>query len=89
VKKDADAISAYVMSESLWYLSRQLPRTTPSSCRSARGYAQGRRDPGNGLEPATRFGRVYARPDVARWLDERVVRLLNDPAYGWEGSTPS
>ena len=25
VKKDADAISAYAMSESLWYLSRQLP----------------------------------------------------------------
>ena len=25
VKKDADAISAYAMSESLWYLSRSLP----------------------------------------------------------------
>jgi len=25
VKKDADAISAYAMSESLWYASRQLP----------------------------------------------------------------
>ncbi|HLP48247.1 MAG TPA: hypothetical protein VK469_20050, partial [Candidatus Kapabacteria bacterium] len=25
VKKDADAISAYAMSESLWFLSRQLP----------------------------------------------------------------
>ncbi|RLB90656.1 MAG: hypothetical protein DRH26_09300, partial [Deltaproteobacteria bacterium] len=25
VKKDADAISAYAMSESLWYLSRTLP----------------------------------------------------------------
>jgi hypothetical protein len=22
---------------------------------------------------------------VARWLDEHVVRLLNDPSYGWDG----
>ena len=37
VKKDADAISAYVMSEALWHFTRRCPRTTPSWCASARG----------------------------------------------------
>jgi hypothetical protein len=37
-----------------------------------------------GSNPQLGFGRVYARPEVARWLDERVARLLNDPGYTWD-----
>jgi hypothetical protein len=40
--------------------------------------------PEMGANPQLGFGRVYARPEVARWLDEHVVRLLNDPEYGWD-----
>jgi hypothetical protein len=40
--------------------------------------------PEMGANPQLGFGRVYARPEVARWLDEHVVRLLNDSEYGWE-----
>jgi hypothetical protein len=37
-----------------------------------------------GSNPQLGFGRVYARPQVAKWLDSRVTRLLNDPEFGWE-----
>ena len=30
------------------------------------------------------FGRVYARPSVAKWLDRRIHRFINDPGYGWK-----
>jgi hypothetical protein len=36
-----------------------------------------------GSNPQLGFGRVYARPEVAKWLDQRVVRLLNDPSFRW------
>jgi hypothetical protein len=85
VKKDADAISAYAMSESLWYLSRQLPENHAIMVCLGEGLMpKAGETPEMGANPQLGFGRVYARPEVARWLDERVVRLLNDPAYGWE-----
>jgi hypothetical protein len=86
VKKDADAISAYAMSESLWYLSRQLPENHAIMVCLGEGLMpKAGETPEMGSNPQIGFGRVYARPEVARWLDRRVVRLLNDPAYGWDG----
>ena len=85
-KKDADAISAYAMSESLWYLSRQLPENHAIMVCLGEGLMpKAGETPEMGSNPQIGFGRVYARPEVARWLDQRVVRLLNDPAYGWCG----
>ncbi len=85
VKKDADAISAYIMSESLWYLTRQLPENhAVMVCLGEGLMPKAGETPEMGSNPLLGFGRVYARPEVARWLDQRVVRLLNDPAYGWD-----
>jgi hypothetical protein len=85
-KKDADAISAYAMSESLWYLSRQLPENHAIMVCLGEGLMpKAGETPEMGSNPQIGFGRVYARPGVARWLDRRVVRLLNDPSYGWDG----
>ncbi len=86
VKKDADAISAYAMSESLWYLSRQLPENHAILVCLGEGLMpKAGETPEMGANPQIGFGRVYARPEVARRLDQRVVRLLNDPDYGWDG----
>ncbi len=86
VKKDADAISAYAMSESLWYLTRHLPENHALMVCLGEGLMpKGGETPEMGSNPQLGFGRVYARPEVAQWLDARVVRLLNDPDYGWEG----
>lgn len=86
VKKDADAISAYAMSECLWYLSRHLPENHAIMVCLGEGLMpKAGETPEMGANPQLGFGRVYARPEVARWLDERVSRLLNDPTYGWEG----
>lgn len=85
VKKDADAISAYAMSESLWYLTRQLPENHALMVCLGEGLMpKGGETPEMGSNPQLGFGRVYARPEVAQWLDERVVRLLNDPGYTWD-----
>ncbi len=85
VKKDADAISAYAMSESLWYLSRQLPENHALMVSLGEGLMpKGGETPEMGSNPLIGFGRVYARPEVARWLDRRVLRLLNDREYGWD-----
>jgi len=84
-KKDADAISAYAMSESLWYLSRQLPENHAIMVCVGEGLMpKAGETPEMGSNPQLGFGRVYARPAVARWLDRRVVRLLNSRDYSWE-----
>jgi hypothetical protein len=84
-KKDADAISAYAMSESLWYLSRQLPENHAIMVCVGEGLMpKAGETPEMGSNPQLGFGRVYARPAVARWLDRKVVRLLNRKDYGWE-----
>lgn len=86
VKKDADAISAYAMSESLWYLTRTLPENhAVMVCLGEGLMPKVGETPEMGSNPQLGFGRVYARPEVAQWLDERVIRLLNDPTYGWDG----
>ena len=40
--------------------------------------------PEMGANPLLGFGRVYARPEVARDVDRRVRRLLNEPGHTFE-----
>ena len=84
VKKDADAVSAYAMSEALWYLTRALPENHAVMVSLGEGLMpKVGETPEMGSNPLLGFGRVYARPQVARFLDARVHRLLNLSRYGW------
>jgi hypothetical protein len=84
VKKDADAVSAYALSEALWYLTRSLPENhAVMVCLGEGLMPKAGETPEMGSNPLLGFGRVYARPQVARFLDRRVHRLVNDPAYDW------
>jgi len=90
VKKSADAISAYVMSEGLWHLTRTLPENHAIMVSLGEGLMpKAGETPEMGANPLLGFGRVYARPEVARLVDRRVRRLLNEPGhtfdqfYGW------
>lgn len=85
VKKDADAISAYAMSESLWFLSRQLPENHAIMVCLGEGLMpKAGETPEMGSNPQLGFGRVYARPEIARWMDQHVVKMLNNKDYHWE-----
>jgi hypothetical protein len=90
VKKAADAISAYVMSEGLWHLTRTLPENHAIMVSLGEGLMpKAGETPEMGANPLLGFGRVYARPQVAHVVDRRVRRLLNEPGhtfgkfYGW------
>ena len=90
VKKAADAISAYVMSEGLWHLTRTLPENHAIMVSLGEGLMpKAGETPEMGANPLLGFGRVYARPEVANVVDRRVRRLLNEPGhtfehfYGW------
>jgi hypothetical protein len=86
VKKDADAISAYVTSEALWHFSRKLPENHALMVCLGEGLMpKAGETPEMGANPLLGFGRVYARPHVAELVESRVHRLLNDPSYGWRG----
>ncbi len=79
MKKAADAVSAYVMSEGLWYLTRQLPENHAVMVSLGEGLMpKAGETPEMGANPLLGFGRVYARPEVARIVDAAVHRLLND-----------
>lgn len=85
VKKDADAMSAYAQSEALWYLTRALPENHAVMVSLGEGLMpKGGETPDMGSNPLLGFGRVYARPQVARFLDRRVAWLINDPAFTWD-----
>ncbi len=85
VKKDADAMSAYALSEALWYLTRALPENHAVMISLGEGLMpKAGETPEMGSNPLLGFGRVYARPQVARFLDERVHRLINDEGYEWD-----
>ena len=84
VKKDADAISAYVMSEALWHFTRTLPENHAIMVCLGEGLMpKAGETPEMGANPLLGFGRVYARPEVARFIASRVHRLLNQPGYEW------
>ena len=85
VKKDADAISAYAMSESLWYLSRSLPENHAIMVCLGEGLMpKAGETPEMGSNPLLGFGRIYARPQVARFLELRVQKLINADEYTWD-----
>lgn len=85
VKKDADAMSSYAMSEALWFLSRNLPENHAIMVCLGEGLMpKAGETPEMGANPLLGFGRVYARPMVAKFLDKRVARLINDPTYSWD-----
>ena len=85
VKKGADAISAYVMSEGLWHLTRTLPENHAIMVSLGEGLMpKAGETPEMGANPLLGFGRVYARPEVARLVDRRVRRLLNEPGHTFE-----
>ncbi len=66
VKKDADAISAYVTSEALWHFSRKLPENHAIMVCLGEGLMpKAGETPEMGANPLLGFGRVYARPEVA------------------------
>ena len=84
-KKAADAISAYAMSEGLWHLTRTLPENHAIMVCLGEGLMpKAGESPEMGANPLLGFGRVYARPEVARLLDRRVRRLLNEPGHTFE-----
>jgi len=85
IKKDADAISAYAMSESLWYLTRTVPENHAIMVCLGEGLMpKGGETSEMGANPLLGFGRIYARPQVAKFLETWVHRLINDPVYTWE-----
>ncbi len=85
IKKDADAISAYAMSEGLWFASRHLPENHAIMVSLGEGLMpKAGETPEMGSNPQLGFGRIYARPAVARWLEQRVARLLNEIDYDWK-----
>ena len=85
IKKDADAISAYAMSESLWYLSRTLPENHAIMVCLGEGLMpKGGETAEMGANPLLGFGRIYARPQVAKYLETCVLKLINDPGYVWD-----
>ncbi len=84
VKKNADATSAYVLSEGLWFLTRNLPENHALMVSLGEGLMpKAGETPEMGANPQLGFGRVYARPQVAYLVERCVHRLLNDGAYGW------
>ena len=67
VKKAADAVSAYVMSEGLWHLTRTLPENHALMVCLGEGLMpKAGETPEMGANPMLGFGRVYARPELAR-----------------------
>ena len=85
VKKDADAISAYALAESLWFASRQLPENhAVMVCLGEGLMPKAGETPEMGSNPQLGFGRIYARPQVAQWLEDRVARLINESEYCWD-----
>lgn len=85
VKKDADAMSSYAMSESLWFLSRSLPENHAIMVCLGEGLMpKAGETPEMGANPLLGFGRIYARPQVAKFLDKRVAKLINVDGYTWD-----
>ena len=85
VKKAADAVSAYVMSEGLWHLTRTLPENHALMVCLGEGLMpKAGETPEMGANPMLGFGRVYARPELARTVERRVRRLLNEPGHTFE-----
>src|SRR3989440_674710 len=76
VKKAADAVSAYVMSEGLWHLTRTLPENHALMVCLGEGLMpKVGETPEMGANPMLGFGRVYARPELAKTVESTSVLL--------------
>lgn len=85
VKKHADAVSAYTLSEALWHMTRTLPENHAIMVCLGEGLMpKAGETPLMGANPQLGFGRVYARPEIARYVDWQVRRLLNDEDRTWD-----
>lgn len=85
IKKAADAVSAYVMSEGLWHLTRTLPENHALMVCLGEGLMpKAGETPEMGANPMLGYGRVYARPELAKTVDRRVWRLLNEPGHTFD-----
>ncbi|MHC4515148.1 MAG: hypothetical protein ACYTKC_19705 [Planctomycetota bacterium] len=83
-KKSADGMSAYIMSEALWHLTRNLPENHAIMVCLGEGLMpKAGETPEMGANPQLGFGRVYARAQVAKQIDALVNRLLNEPGFTW------
>ena len=73
------------MSEGLWHLTRTLPENHALMVCLGEGLMpKAGETPEMGANPMLGFGRVYARPELARTVDRRVRRLLNEPGHSFE-----
>ena len=73
------------MSESLWYLSRSLPENHAIMVCLGEGLMpKGGETPEMGSNPMLGFGRIYARPQVAKFLEACVQKLINEDDYTWD-----
>jgi hypothetical protein len=73
------------MSEGLWHLTRTLPENHAIMVCLGEGLMpKAGETPEMGANPMLGFGRVYARPEVARMVDGRVRRLLNEPGHTFD-----
>ncbi|MFC1706028.1 hypothetical protein ACFL59_04290 [Planctomycetota bacterium] len=83
-KKHADAVAAYILSESLWHLTRSLPENHAIMICLGEGLMpKGGETPEMGANPLLGFGRVYARPVVAKFIDRQIHKLINRSSR-WE-----
>jgi len=88
LKKQADAISAYILSEGLFYSTRGLPENHALMVSVGEGAMPKAGElPEQGANPQLAFGRVYARPQVAMWMQDHVRPLMNPDSTtnGWPG----
>jgi hypothetical protein len=78
LKKQADAISAYILSEALFFSTRGLPEDHALLVSLGEGWMpKAGETPEQGANPQIAFGRIFARPDVARFVQKEIGRLIN------------
>ncbi len=88
LKKQADAISAYILSEALFFSTRGLPENHALLVSLGEGWMpKAGETPEQGANPQIAFGRIFARPEVARFLQEQVGQLIS--GSNWEAFVDS
>lgn len=83
LKKRADANSAYILSEGLFFSTRSLPENHALLVSLGEGWMPKAGETAEqGANPQIAFGRVFARPEVARTVQRNVCRLIK--GSGWD-----
>ncbi len=77
LKKQADAISAYILQEALFFSTRGLPENHAIMVSLGEGaMPKAGETPEQGANPQLAFGRVFARPEVSLRIEEHLATLL-------------